>query len=613
MQRSIRFSKFRNLGFDKDDYLILNGDFQKGKVGNLVILIGPNNAGKSNVLEGIIKACSDVSLCERDITDLSFEEKDRTPSLALVYRDDKSTIELVREYNKNSSWRVVSGDMPSIKPSNTDIKKDILMMRSIAKKYGYLLPSLDKLANEIDNKTINSDALYDRAISVLNEYQSNARYHSGYKNFLDILKNSDVQLVIHYAALNGGKSDFVKSYIKKECGIDNVCPKCLVYKERPINNNDLHVSRVENLNSQSFFVSLFKTIKFDVKTIENTYNQYRNTGNIQYLKKLEKDLQKKVDKISNKFNELYFVSNDQYKFSIVLESNQISFGMARGKDEEPINLEYQSTGFRWFFNLFFNFLSNNELTSGDIVIMDEPATNLHVQGQRELREFIKEFAISNDILFVLATHSPFLINVDHYDELRVISMENNRSRIDNRFTVINLDDPDSLLPIKDALTIKQNVLYDLDTEVYFVEGITDYNYLTMFKKLLKIKDIAFLPFNGVGNNSAKTHKILEALLSVKFHKRSLLVDADKAGLDMFNQAKDADFLSVHNMSEVKIGENKNAMMVEDLFSAEDKKKFSAIIGKKSDGTSSMKDHCKLSDFSKTTVDNFKQLFKLLED
>ena len=55
MQRLIRFSKYRNIGLEKDDYLLLNGDFQKGKMGNLVIVIGPNNSGKSNVLQGIIK------------------------------------------------------------------------------------------------------------------------------------------------------------------------------------------------------------------------------------------------------------------------------------------------------------------------------------------------------------------------------------------------------------------------------------------------------------------------------------------------------------------------------------------------------------------------------
>jgi hypothetical protein len=165
------------------------------------------------------------------------------------------------------------------------------------------------------------------------------------------------------------------------------------------------------------------------------------------------------------------------------------------------------------------------------------------------------------VLFIIATHSPFLIDTDNYDELRVVSMENNRSSIDNIFTAVNLNDPDSLLPIKESLTIKQNVLYDLDTEVYWVEGITDYIYLTMFKKIFGIKNISFLPFNGVGKNKEQTKSILKRLLEIKFHKRSMLVDADKAGMDMYNQAKDSAFDTVHNLSEFELENCKKAMMI----------------------------------------------------
>ena len=134
----------------------------------------------------------------------------------------------------------------------------------------------------------------------------------------------------------------------------------------------------------------------------------------------------------------------------------------------------------------------------------------------------------------------------------------------------------------------------------------------MFKKLLGEKDIAFLPFNGVGNNSAKTTEILKKLINIKFHKRCLLVDADKAGKDMEKQAKDSDLNPVVSISSIKVGE-KSAMMIEDLFSAEDKKQYPAISSKNSYGTSEMKDRCKLSDFSKSTIDNFKELFRLLKE
>ena len=132
----------------------------------------------------------------------------------------------------------------------------------------------------------------------------------------------------------------------------------------------------------------------------------------------------------------------------------------------------------------------------------------------------------------------------------------------------------------------------------------------MFKNFFKIKNIAFLPFNGVGNTKDQTKSILKKLVTIKFHKRSILVDADKAGLDMYNQAKDAAF---DNLSEVTLENGKQAMTIEDLFSTEDKKKFNVIKEKRSLGASEMKIHSKESDFSEETISNFKKLFDILVD
>lgn len=328
---------------------------------------------------------------------------------------------------------------------------------------------------------------------------------------------------------------------------------------------------------------------------------------------MEKEINNKITILNDQFNKMYFSENEKYKFSISLEKDQISFAMARGIEEDPIMIEYQSTGFCWFFNLYFNFLCTNKLNPGDIIIMDEPATNLHPQGQKELRDFIKNFAIKNDLTFVIATHSPFLINIDNFDELRVVSTDNNRAKISNLFTAVNMEDPDSLLPIKESLTIKQNVLYDIDTEVIWVEGITDYNYLTMFKRLLKKENIAFLPFQGVGTDDTQQKEIIQKLVNIKFYKRNILVDGDKAGKAMRKNCKDTVFDNLICISD--LSNDQKFTEIEDLFSKEDKEKFGLLIDnnivKKASLSSIMKKTCKLQDFSEETINNFENLFNLL--
>ena len=241
--------------------------------------------------------------------------------------------------------------------------------------------------------------------------------------------------------------------------------------------------------------------------------------------------------------------------------------MLRGK--QAISLNYQSTGFRWFFNLFFNLLNSTDLNPGDVIIMDEPATNLHVKGQRELRAFLKDFSIRNDITVVIATHSPFLIDLDYLDELRVIVNRDNISSIENNFAAVNENDPDSLLPIKDSLTVENHILVNPKETVVFVEGITDYNYLTAFKKVLGITGISFLPINGLGKTKDECIKISKELMRIRKNNPILLVDNDKAGECMKEENKDNKDFTIISLSDA----DESFRTIESLFTAGDLEKF----------------------------------------
>ena len=58
MERKLSISAFRNIGFENEkpskEGLVLNHSLAKGNLGDLVILIGANNSGKSNVLDAIV-------------------------------------------------------------------------------------------------------------------------------------------------------------------------------------------------------------------------------------------------------------------------------------------------------------------------------------------------------------------------------------------------------------------------------------------------------------------------------------------------------------------------------------------------------------------------------
>lgn len=520
-RRFITISNFRNLGIGKPTTLLLNDTYEKGKSGDLIILIGQNNAGKSNVLSAL-KIIKSRQFTSSDVPIMNLGN-DELPEIDYVIQADNNNAYCQKlKYSSMYSARIIEDSV---------------------------------------------DTLYDEDIANLDDLESS---------------------VFNYENKNIVTSDF------------NTTP--------------------EYLNNNKFICSVLNAIDINPDTVKDTYDQYRKTPNIFFLQVLQNKINQRLKKLTEIFNNLYKSTADPYNFMIVLSNSQISFGLGRGNGDSltPLVLEQQSTGFRWFFNFFFTLFnrgSSKSIHPGDIVIMDEPATNLHPQGQRELRDFIKAFAVANDITFVIATHSPFLVNSDELNELRVVRMKDNKAEIINLFSAVDVDDPDSLLPIKDALTIKQNILYDYDTRVVWVEGITDYNYLTMFKKLLGYQNISFLPFKGVGKEDMQD-VIIQKLASIKFPNVEILVDADKAGLAFKQKCQNTKFKD-RVISIDQVSSNAKYKEIENLFSVTDRQKYKALNENDPDGfkkastTSAMKKFCKLEDFSKETIDNFKALFELL--
>ena len=128
------------------------------------------------------------------------------------------------------------------------------------------------------------------------------------------------------------------------------------------------------------------------------------------------------------------------------------------------------------------------------------------------------------------------------DELRIIENKDNVVRIHNCFTAVNYGDPDSLLPIKEALTVENWMIIDPSKTIVFVEGITDYNYLTAFKLLFEneYENIIFLPINGVGSDENHCKEISKRLLKIR-KDAVVLVDNDTAGKRMKEiNAKDSE-------------------------------------------------------------------------
>ncbi len=329
---------------------------------------------------------------------------------------------------------------------------------------------------------------------------------------------------------------------------------------------------------------------------------------------LEYNMQLKMDSsIAKEFNELLAIaedsSQDSYQLKIHVRHNNKFYDYSKkstayeikleihdcrksDNQNEPIILSQQSTGFQWAFNFMFGFLynwgSHFSLNENIIYVMDEPATHLSVPVRKEFRRFLKEYAHKNHVTFVLATHDPFLVDTDHLDEIRIVEKETEGSVIKNHFNYpLNnaSKDSDALYQIKCSLGVGQHVFHNPQKHrIIFVEGITDYCYLSAFKLYLCYKEykdnpipFTFLPISGLKNNPNDMEETIKKLCELD-NNPIVLTDDDrkcvfnqKATSERFKKANE-DFcnpITILQLSDC----DRHFKQIEDCFRENDKKEY----------------------------------------
>ncbi|NHA73858.1 ATP-binding protein [Helicobacter pylori] len=288
-------------------------------------------------------------------------------------------------------------------------------------------------------------------------------------------------------------------------------------------------------------------------------------------------------------NKFYDYSKEYTAYEIKLEIHDCR---KSDNQNEPIILSQQSTGFQWAFNFMFGFLynwgSHFSLNKNIIYVMDEPATHLSVPARKEFRRFLKEYAHKNHVTFVLATHDPFLVDTDHLDEIRIVEKETEGSAIKNSFNYpLNnaSKNSDALYQIKRSLGVGQHVFHNPQKHrIIFIEGITDYCYLSAFKLYFNEREFkdnpipfTFLPISGLKNNPNEMKETIQKLCELD-NNPIVLTDDDrkcdsnqKAKSEEFKKANEEmhDPITILQLSKC----DENFKQIEDCFSENDRKEY----------------------------------------
>lgn len=187
-------------------------------------------------------------------------------------------------------------------------------------------------------------------------------------------------------------------------------PENLHYQKEMINISGENLTKILN----SMYYSKNPKIKSQYNAIAKNFKEL--TNNIELSMTLDQQRttipQKNIIEASHEQNYL----DNRKSLETVTSDKEILhqvIGIQIIKNKIPIPLEFASAGIMELISLLTALIGQKN----KIILLDEPALNLHSILQRRVLQIIQEAAIKNSNQIILITHSPYLINPENITHL----------------------------------------------------------------------------------------------------------------------------------------------------------------------------------------------------
>lgn len=249
---------------------------------------------------------------------------------------------------------------------------------------------------------------------------------------------------------------------------------------------------VTELEKNEWIRDLSVISNLDVKTVMSGSERQKKTHKHRINISLNDDYQK-------------FWVQDVSKLEVDWEGQHLYFWIEEnGLYYEPGD---RSQGKRWHLSYYIRVTARARENVRNVILIDEPGLYLHAVAQQDILKSLED--ASKEAPCFISTHSPYLIEPDKLDRLRlVLKSEDGNSVIENK--IHKVADKETLRPILTAigLELNQGIAHTDQINNVIVEGPSDYYYLNAFKLVQKKEGINFV-FGGGAGNMPKVGTILQ--------------------------------------------------------------------------------------------------------
>ncbi|HEU4965432.1 MAG TPA: AAA family ATPase, partial [Bacilli bacterium] len=264
--------------------------------------------------------------------------------------------------------------------------------------------------------------------------------------------------------------------------------------------------------------------------------------------------------LTGDFGEFY--KQSVVKLKLEVDGDEIQFYVHDGDNSTPYHPAQRSQGFQWFLSFFLT-LRAESMTSSSIILIDEPGLYLHPTAQKDMLKILETLSESNQI--VLTTHSPYLIDTDRLDRVRLITKDTDSEETTVENKIHRNGDKDTLRPIISAIGYDINQGVGISSKVNIItEGMSDYYYLMAFVQLVlpNSEHIKVIPAIG-----ASQIPNIASILIGWGAPLLVLLDNDAEGKGIATKLKNK--LGLEIEEDIFFVSSQNGEAIEDLFTKED--------------------------------------------
>ena len=607
------------------------------KVGDLAAFVGRNESGKTTILEALTLLNKDTKVSELDLCDEmteelkselnlvegEFELSEKETNLIREKFPNLQDIRKIRMYRSNKHAKV-QYDFGEIKISGEASKRLNSWENFVDRIQTFVASMPNPIRIRVDTKFLNSPPprTRDAFMNMMAEFNNN----------IYVLASDDQKIILEWNEIYQDLDRIFDNMLigtSERSALDNFIedklhPRFVYFSDykKILGNIDLEeyvretkgirpkgLEYIEEFDKAETVKNLFYLAELDALKLEEAQNSPSRL-----IKLLHTSSRKLSDRLNpawkgdpihvelrwNPGNVLSVVISDVHKDGTVTNTGL---------------LNRRAEGFKWTFSFIVNFAAETQRAElkEAILLLDEPARNLHPAQQRGISDLLKGLAGSNQILY--ATHSPFMIFDYTPGNLLVVELDKRRHLSKIYYDYWNAEDQ-TLIPILYGLSrgliesiVDRQIGFN-SRPVIIVETMSDCMYLNAFDKFLKDPNLSMNPLNIVPAYNKNSVMSLAIFYRNHGYDTFILLDNTEESRQISTQLQSNQFKSVQMIFFELTGQPKQ--FLEDLLVDDDylfavNQTYEVKLRK--EGYKALTKEVVLSKGKKSILDNLNEIWK----